>query len=235
MKISVVCEECGQRLEVPETLAGRRGKCPQCRTTIAIPAAEHESPSPSPDDGYGLGSQSYVSEASTFVRTAGRERSDDPDHPARTAKRPRPPRKKQQRETGVDWNAAGTRKALALSLGIVVVLAIVALFVPRMMVVVGSVLALVGVILTLYGYVTAIYIAFTEDDLHGWLVLIFPFYAAYYLVSRWDEMKSRLVMILIGLALSSAGSWMIETGRARGKPADSASAQVEAAGARSLA
>ena len=35
----------------------------------------------------------------------------------------------------------------------------------------------------------AVYIAFTEDDLYGWLCLLFPFYAAYYVVSRWDEIR----------------------------------------------
>ena len=58
-----------------------------------------------------------------------------------------------------------------------------------------------GLLLCLYGYASAVYIAFTEDDLYGWLFLLFPFYAAYYVVSRWDEMRSRLIMVGVGLAL----------------------------------
>lgn len=232
MKISVICESCGQRLSVPEALAGRQGKCPQCRYPIKIPVPGQESELGSADAGYGLEDPpeapvAYKApEATSFVRTVGRETSDPSHRPERRSKRPKRPRKARSRERGIDWNAPGTRKALLLALGMVGALAIVALFVPRMMIIVGSILALAGLILTLYGYITAIYIAFTEDDLHGWLVLIFPFYAAYYLVSRWDEMKSRLIIILIGMALSAVGSWMIETGRARSRPADSDQAEV---------
>ena len=56
--------------------------------------------------------------------------------------------------------------------------------------VVGGTLAIAGLILTFYGYATAVYIAFTEDSLYGMLFLLIPFYAMYYVFSRWDEMKS---------------------------------------------
>jgi hypothetical protein len=71
------------------------------------------------------------------------------------------------------------------------------------------------VLLCLYGYASGAYIAFTEDDLHGWLYLLFPFYAAYYLVSRWDEMSSRLVMVVLGLVLAGVGGRMLEGDVAR--------------------
>ena len=66
---------------------------------------------------------------------------------------------------------------------------------------VGVAIALPGLLLCLYGYASGVYIAFTEDDLYGWLYLLIPFYAAYYCVSRWDEMRSRLIMIVVGLIL----------------------------------
>jgi len=122
--------------------------------------------------------------------------------------------------TSFDWSSPGIRRALIISAVIVAILAIFSTFVPRMMMIVGSGIVVLGLILTVYGYLTAIYIAFTEDDLHGWLFLMIPMYAAYYLVSRWDEMKSRLVMIVIGLVLLSVGSRMIESGLARSNPAD---------------
>lgn len=226
MKISVVCDGCGRRLEVDPALAGRRGKCPNCRQIITIPAAEKAPPPISAEEGYGLGEEPDAPAPMTFVHTPAKKGARTQGATGRTARRPKQPRRARSRDTGIDWNSTGVRRALKIGIGVVVVLAVVAVFVPRMMIIVGSVFAAVGLILTLYGYVTAIYIAFTEDDLHGWLALMLPFYAAYYLVSRWDEMKSRLVMILIGLALSSAGSWMIETGRARSRPADSPEAQA---------
>ena len=76
-------------------------------------------------------------------------------------------------------------------------------------------LQLPGLLICLYGYATAIYIAFTEDDLHGWLCLLFPFYAAYYIVSRWDEMRSRVAMVVAGLTLLAVGGRFLESDRAR--------------------
>ena len=70
--------------------------------------------------------------------------------------------------------------------------------------------ALAGLIVFLYGYGSGAYIAFTEDDLYGWLYLLFPPYAAYYFVSRWDEMSSRLVMLIVGLVLLAGGGRLLE-------------------------
>ena len=39
MPISVTCPECKHTLKVKDELAGKRGKCPKCQATIAIPAA----------------------------------------------------------------------------------------------------------------------------------------------------------------------------------------------------
>jgi hypothetical protein len=93
---------------------------------------------------------------------------------------------------------------------IAVVLTLLAVFVPSARKAVGAAIALPGLILCLYGYASGAYIAFTEDDLHGWLYLLFPFYTAYYCVSRWDEMRSRLVMVVVGLTLLAIGGRMLE-------------------------
>jgi hypothetical protein len=93
---------------------------------------------------------------------------------------------------------------------VVVVLVIVAVFVPGSRLNIGRAIALLGLILFFYGYGSGAYIAFTEDDLYGWLYLLFPPYAAYYFVSRWDEMKSRLVMLILGLALLAGGGRLLE-------------------------
>ena len=69
---------------------------------------------------------------------------------------------------------------------------------------------LTGLIVFLYGYGSGAYIAFTEDGLYGWLYLIFPPYAAYYFVSRWDDMSSRLVMLIVGLAMLTGGGRLLE-------------------------
>jgi hypothetical protein len=94
-----------------------------------------------------------------------------------------------------------------------VVLVVLAVFVPGTRMNVGRGLALAGLILFVYGYGSGAYIAFTEDDLYGWLYLLFPPYTAYYFVSRWDEMSSRLVMLVVGLALLTGGGRLLEMER----------------------
>jgi hypothetical protein len=96
---------------------------------------------------------------------------------------------------------------------VAVVLAIIAIVVPGARLNVGRVIALAGLILFFYGYGSGAYIAFTEDDLYGWLYLLLPPYAAYYFASRWDEMSSRLVMLILGLALLAGGGRLLELER----------------------
>lgn len=43
MPIAVQCS-CGQRLNVPDNLAGKQGKCPKCQQLIRIPAAQPAAP-----------------------------------------------------------------------------------------------------------------------------------------------------------------------------------------------
>jgi hypothetical protein len=108
-----------------------------------------------------------------------------------------------------------------------VIVIFLATFVPVARVPIGIALALPGVLLCLYGFASGAYIAFTEDDLHGWLYLLFPFYAAYYLVSRWDDMSSRLIMVVLGLVLAGVGGRMLE-----GEVARAIAAKSEAAAER---
>ena len=89
-------------------------------------------------------------------------------------------------------------------------LVLLTVFVPGTRKLVGVAFALPGLLLFCYGYASGVYIVFTEDDLYGWLFLIFPPYAAYYVVSRWDDMRSRLIMVVAGLGLLTIGGRMLE-------------------------
>jgi hypothetical protein len=99
------------------------------------------------------------------------------------------------------------------------VLALTALLLPSARSGVGRVIALSGLAVLFYGYASGAYIAFTEDDLFGWLYLLLPPFAAYYFVSRWDEMRSRLVLVFIGLALLSGGGRLLEAEPKQPEPA----------------
>src|SRR5439155_27210232 len=39
MPISIKCPECGRKLNAPDSAAGRRARCPQCKAVVTLPAA----------------------------------------------------------------------------------------------------------------------------------------------------------------------------------------------------
>jgi hypothetical protein len=173
---------------------------------MPIPAAEPAAPPPFAHGEYNL--EAASERKPTSFQPSPVHRSEPMEH-GRT-----PARKKRRKRSGVNRKQPQgflMRPAVLLTaaaIGAVVTFA--AVFVPAVRVPVGIALALPGALLCLYGYATGAYIAFTEDDLYGWLYLLFPFYAAYYLVSRWDEMHSRLIMVVGGLVLLGIGGRMLE-------------------------
>jgi|SRR5579875_1735396 phage FluMu protein Com len=51
MPISIVCQSCGSRLNAPDNMAGRKAKCPRCRTVLTIQTAAPKSVSlPAPKE-----------------------------------------------------------------------------------------------------------------------------------------------------------------------------------------
>jgi len=42
MGMALLCRECGGRLKVPESAAGKLGKCPQCQALIRVPATAYK-------------------------------------------------------------------------------------------------------------------------------------------------------------------------------------------------
>lgn len=47
--IKFSCSNCGQKFSVPDSKAGKKGKCPKCKNVVIIP--ELQSPSPAPKEG----------------------------------------------------------------------------------------------------------------------------------------------------------------------------------------
>ena len=218
MKIPVACPGCHRHYEVDDRFAGKSLKCAHCEKSMLIPAANppaQAAPSP-PLSEYELG-DAHQTAPSTFRRAPARNEDDQTQsrERARPGKKTRKTanRKKRGREPAVNTDTLST--ILIGLAAIAVVLALLGYFVPSVRKWAGVSLALPGLLLCLYGYATAVYIAFTEDDFYGWLFLIFPFYAAYYVVSRWDEMRSRLIMVGIGLVLLTVGANFLEADRAR--------------------
>ncbi len=217
MKIPVTCGRCGKQYEVDGAYAGKKGKCAACGERMMIPAPQHgDFPAATEPDAYSLEEPGNTDRSTSFTPTRGSENLDEP--------RPRRRRNnKNPRESGRDRaGPSGARAALSWQAGliglacVVAIASLIAVFLPAARMNVGRGVALAGLILFLWSYGSGAYIAFIEDDLYGWLYLMFPPYAAYYFVSRWDEMMSRFVMLIVGLALLAGGGRLLETARSAG-------------------
>jgi hypothetical protein len=209
MKIPVTCANCGKRYEVDGAYAGKRGKCAACGARMAIPGEEHSASSE--PDAYQLDTAHDGEDATFFTPATGSKSLEET--PAR--------RQVKQKGSGTSGRkrlepARSPLASLSVRMTVIgltcvtLVLIILAVFVPDTRINVGRAVALAGLILFVYGYGSGAYIAFTEDDLYGWLYLLFPPYAAYYFASRWDEMSGRLVMLIVGLTLLTGGGRLLE-------------------------
>jgi hypothetical protein len=217
MKTPVSCPGCQRHYEVDERFAGKTVKCAYCEKGMLIPATKRDVPPAAPAaEEYEL-SETHEKTPSTFRPARARSDEDRADgkRPGGVKKKTgkRSPKRGRGRD---DAESAVSLPAILIGLAVVaVVVALVGFIVPGVRKSAGVTLALPGLLLCIYGYATGAYIAFTEDDLYGWLYLLFPFYAAYYIVSRWDEMRSRLIMVGAGLALLAVGGQFLEADRAR--------------------
>jgi hypothetical protein len=217
MKIPVACSGCHRRYEVDDRFAGKTLKCAHCEKLMPVPVPKQPAGPPTPDIGeYDLGDPQEPAPSSFRAAPVP-----DPDEHFERPRRTRPRKKtvtKPRRKNRPRWSAQIAESLPMILPGLAVVallLVVVGYFVPSARKFAGMSLALPGLLLCLYGYATAVYIAFTEDDFYGWLFLLFPFYAAYYVVSRWDEMRSRLIMFVLGLTLLAVGGNFLEADRAR--------------------
>jgi len=96
----------------------------------------------------------------------------------------------------------------AIPLG-VLVLTVAMILIPQLspLVLVGIVIVSAGLILV--GGIWAIGVAFSEDIVCGLMYLFVPFYALYYLISRWPEMRKPFITSAAGFGLFFFGlMWM---------------------------
>lgn len=224
MRIPVTCEGCGKRHEVDEAHAGKRGKCTRCGRAMTVPeVVQAVPPPPVESDDYELG-QLPEAAPSTFVSAPGRSSVPPAAERSRSTRAPKPSGPDRAGESA-RTNTSTTRRSIAIGLVVAaVVIVVLAAILPGATMGVGMVVAIVGLLLALYGYASGAYIAFTEDSLYGMLYLFIPLYTGYYFVSRWDEMRSRLGIVLVGIALLALGGWTMENGLARPQSVERAEA-----------
>lgn len=90
------------------------------------------------------------------------------------------------------------------------ILTAIALLAPHGTWLTGCILVGTGGILILAGHLAGAYGAFSEDFLYGFFYLLIPFYTAYYIVTRWDDMWIWFTCSTVGVGISMAGIALIE-------------------------
>ena len=119
MPISIQCPQCEARFQVPDNLAGRRGKCKACGAVITVPAAEAAEE---------LAADVVVAEPVPAKTGSPPAAGTNPPQPARQATPPRPPQERQQEILAAfQGEIAPVRVPLTYRLGILLVTVVMVL------------------------------------------------------------------------------------------------------------
>ena len=210
MKIPFTCPSCGAAGSVDASFAGRAARCKQCRYRFSIPR-----PGETEAEGYALEAPTTAAVSapalspdagSTFVPRRGDEPSAGGSFRSR---RPTPTesatRTPHRRKPDVAWRAWLIRGMI----GAVLVLAAIAWLAPHGTTIVGCVLMAIGSAMVLLGYGVGAYGAFCEDFLYGMLYVLLPLYAAYYLLTRWEDLWVWFACSTVGALLVGLGTEMV--------------------------
>jgi hypothetical protein len=96
------------------------------------------------------------------------------------------------------------------------ILTAIAFLAPHGIWLVGFILIAVGGILVPVAYVAGAYGAFSEDSLYGLLYIMIPFYVAYYLATRWEDLWVWVACATVGVGLVLLGTEMVRWAGAPG-------------------
>jgi hypothetical protein len=206
MKIPFECPSCNASGSADAAFIGRQVRCKHCGTRFAIPdpddpdanvyALEGAADEPAQEDATSLDQSTFFvpsrADATPYGEKAARKkRSATGPTPTRTSKA----------KPAFPWLTWLVWSAIIL----VAVLAAIALLVPQGTLIAGCVLMCLGSVMILVGYSAGAYGAFCEDFLYGFLYLVIPFYTAYYMATRWED-------LWVWLACSTAGVGLILIG-----------------------
>ncbi len=207
MKMSFACPSCGASGSVDESLVGKHVRCKHCTHRFAVPGRGEVDAG-----GYTLAEPTrepaWVAATGpdpgpVFVPARGNE-----PRAVRTTRKPKgtaPGSTARRDESDFGW------RTWLIRCGVLAAIAVLAtaLFVPRGVAIAGSAMILLGTAMVLVGYAAGAYGAFSEDFLYGFLYLVFPLYTAYYLVTRWDDLRGWFALSTAGVGLVLLGSEVI--------------------------
>jgi hypothetical protein len=210
MNVSFACPSCNAAGSVDAVHIGKQVRCKHCGAHFAIPDPEDSQP-----DVYAL------EEPSPQAATA---RSNSPVEdavfvPARgdaTSAGDRPRRKERSVSGSTSQSVRASKSDFPWqtwlvwgSVALVLILTAIALLAPHGTWLAGCILISIGGILVPVAYFAGAYGAFSEDVLYGLLYIMIPFYAAYYLVTRWEDLWIWITCATVGVGLVLIGTGMV--------------------------
>jgi hypothetical protein len=211
MTISFACPSCRKGYTVNAGLAGRTGKCAACGLAMSVPLVHaDEEQDHIATEGYGLAEAMVVAPLveTQNVFSPGRN---DPEFDRAPRPRSVSSRKRRRRREDDESFLFRHRKALIVTpIVLAVVLGLTALLIPNGRLIVACVLASVGGLLVTVGYFVGLWAAWHEDSLYGFLYFFIPFYSAYYILTRWDDMWPWFVAMTVGTVLVSIAGSMVD-------------------------
>jgi hypothetical protein len=210
MSIRFACPSCGAAGSLDATLVGRQVRCKHCAYRFNVPSPGKPEAEvyalDGPDVEAARSAATSPAPGSTFVPRRGDEptTAGAPRKVKRTASgsTSRPGRRPESGFARMAWLIRGMIVAAVASAGI-------ALLAPRGTQIVGCFLLILGSAMVLVGFGVGAYGAFREDFLYGFLYLVVPLYAAYYLVTRWDDLWAWFACSTAGVALVMLGTEML--------------------------
>jgi hypothetical protein len=205
MKIPFACPSCNASGSADVAFIGRQVRCKHCGTRFAIPdpddpeanvyALEGAADEPAQDDATSLGQSTFFvpsrSDGTPGGKAARKKKSATGLTPTRARKE----------KPAIPWLTWLVWFAIVL----VVLLVAIALLAPQGTLIAGCVLMVLGGVMILVGYSAGAYGAFREDFLYGFLYLVIPFYTAYYMATRWEDLWVWLVCSTAGVGLILIG------------------------------
>ncbi len=215
MKIPFACPSCGATGSVEAASVGKPARCKHCGHRFNIPgpgAAEPgvfslvEPAEEAAGAGYAVGSPPVP--GSVFAPKRGDEpAADAPRRPKRSGS---PSRSRAGRRRAAD--TAWVKRLAWIGGTAAIAIAAIAWLAPKGVLIAACAVMAIGCVMILLGFGVGAYGAFSEDVLYGLLYLAFPFYTAYYMVTRWDDlwvwftcMTSGVGLVLIGIEMARWG------------------------------
>ena len=211
MRIPFACPSCAAAGTVDASFAGRPARCKRCGCDFTLPSAAEPEP-----EGYALeepveradiATAIEPSPDSAFVQSRRDHATDSPRKKKRRTPESttRPARDRMSRFHGGTWLIGSAVTAA-------IILAAIALLVPRGTLIAGCALMALGMVMVLVGFVAGAYGAFHEDSLYGFLYLAIPLYTTYYMLTRWDDLWVWFACSTAGVGLVLLGAEMVQWG-----------------------